>query len=746
MITKLLLERGYKSEASVQNFLNPQIDNLLDPYLLLDMDKAINRIRKAIENNEEIWLYGDYDVDGITSITILYKYFEYIGKKVRYYIPSRQEEGYGLNKESLLEIKASGARLVITVDCGITAIEEADYATEIGLDLIITDHHECQEVIPKAIAIVNPKRGDYPFKMLAGCGVAFKLVQALLKEQFSEFYPTVIDILALGTIADIVPLVEENRIFTKLGLDQMQTSSNYGIKALIREANLENKEINAGHIGFVIAPRINASGRIGNPKIAVEMFITNDKKQADAIAKSLSELNQQRQEQEKQIFIEAEAYIEKEIDLGKERILLVVGSGWHTGIIGIVASKLSEKYSRPSIILNVEGDYAKGSARSIEGISIFEVLSNFKNLFEKFGGHDQAAGLSLKSENLKKLKRALIAYGQEKIPNYQLILSKKVSGVLEPKMITHKLIEEIEQLKPFGLANPKPQFEFKNLTIEDYKRIGKKQNHLKMYVNDGNRIYEALAFNRGDMVSFLRKNDKINLLLTIEKNNFQNIETIQFLVQDMVKDRMPLSTTIDYRAQMAIYNFLKTETHLFYESKFTELQGFDIIFSRANANVLILYSYKDLITFKDYVLKNNVYKYTIHFNTFDRNEHRDEYLDVVFMPFSDTLQDIDKEIYGVHIPSKKLTFSEFVPDRNDLMNFYKKLSDNTGLSLVKLTKQMGYSFPKCLFCLDLLKEMDLYDSNVYGGLLDTKALTKPNRKIDLETIPLFVKLNTNWRK
>ncbi len=371
LITKLLLDRGFTTAEQVNSFFNPTINNLHNPFLFKDMALAVDRINQAIENHEKIWIYGDYDVDGITSITVMCRFFKHIGVEVAYYIPDRHDEGYGISHKGINLIHEAEGKLIITVDSGITAVTEVELAKSLGIDVIITDHHECQEVLPDAYAIINPKIEGYPFEMLCGCGVALKLVQALLGEGFESFLPYIVDIAALGTIADIVPLVDENRIITKLGLEQMKKSHIPGIRALIKEANLQGKEINAGHIGFIIAPRINASGRIGDPKIAVDMLLTENEQRAQEIARDLSELNSDRQAQERIILEEALKYIETDIDLEREKVLLVLGKSWHTGIIGIVASKLCDRYSRPVVILNVEDGIAKGSARSVEGISIF---------------------------------------------------------------------------------------------------------------------------------------------------------------------------------------------------------------------------------------------------------------------------------------------------------------------------------------------------------------------------------------
>ncbi|MCD4711942.1 MAG: single-stranded-DNA-specific exonuclease RecJ [Clostridiales bacterium] len=734
IVAQLLIERKLDTKEKVDRFLNPTLEDLHDPFLLSDMPLAFERIKLAIERKESIWIYGDYDVDGITSIVILSKYFEYVGHPANFYIPNRQDEGYGISEQGLEWIKSEGGELVITVDCGITAVEQARFASEIGLDLIITDHHECQDVLPDAVAVVNPKRGGYPFDMLAGCGVALKLTQAMLGEAFYSFYPNVIDIAALGTVADIVPLVDENRIITRIGLEYMMHTSNPGIQALISEANLTGKEITSGHIGFVIAPRINASGRIGNPSISVEMLLEDDYFKALEIAKKLSELNSERQAQEREIMEEAENYIQNSIDLDQARILLVIGENWHTGIIGIVASKLSERYSRPTVVLNIDGDSAKGSARSIEGISIYEVLFSFKHLFDKFGGHEQAAGLSLSLENVEILKHSLLEYGIQNIPKYKLVASRRVNGILKPHMVTHQLVDEIESLKPFGVGNPKPQFVFENLKIDDYRLIGKGQNHLKMVVNDGVRVYDALAFNKAESISALRKTDRIHLLLNLEKNNFMGVETIQLLVQDLIKDKMPIKEHLEAKVQNAIYEFYKINQTVSIDSKFTSVDTFDIMFHGACDWPLLVYSLEGLIEFKDYVMRSNITNYTIHFNHLVERERREGYLDVIFMPV---------EFGGesaFYIDGGR-SISSFIPNREDLVYFYKQSAGFKQTTLLVLADKLRMTQCKILFCLDLLNQMNLLNYEIFNSSLQLNFLPKPKNKMDLEQVPLFQSLS-----
>ncbi|OJV62159.1 MAG: single-stranded-DNA-specific exonuclease RecJ [Clostridiales bacterium 38-18] len=742
LITKLLLDRGLESESEVEMFLNPKIEDLRDPLLLLDMDKAVERVKTAITNRENIWLYGDYDVDGITSISILMKYFKAIGIVSNYYIPDRIDEGYGISNQGLETIVEKGGNLVITVDCGITAIEQAKYAKSIGLDLIITDHHEFQGDLPDALAVINPKRGDYPFKSLAGCGVALKLVQALTGDEFGNFYDQVIDIAALGTVADIVPLVDENRVITSIGLAKMPNTNNPGIQALIAEAGLVGKEINSGHIGFVIAPRINASGRIGNPSIAVDMLLEDDYFTALEIAKALSQLNSERQSQEREILESAEAYIQRHINLDLERILLIVGEDWHTGIIGIVASKLSDKYSRPTIILNSDGENAKGSARSIEGISIYDVLSNFSHLFEKFGGHEQAAGLSLKAANIPLLKEGLIRYAIAHIQEYMLVSQERVDGVLEPKMVTHDLVETIEHLKPFGMGNPKPQFVFNHLIIEDYKTIGKLQNHLKMVVNDGNRVYDALAFNRSEFMKHLRKNEEIHLLMTLEKNNFMGVETIQFLIKDMIKERMPVGEQLKRRLEASQYRYILESNNNPDTQHFTSIDSFDIIFSVPSKLPVLIYSEEGINKFKEAVLSRNFVDYTLHFNELNESESREGFWDIVIFPVK-----VDHAAAYIYFADAyHLDVLSHIPTREDLAIFYKLASQKRDAKLQQLNHRGTFSLVKCRLCLELLSQMQLLNYQLNGDLVTLEWLPRPEHKIDMEQLPWYRQIQERWRK
>ncbi|WDU84359.1 single-stranded-DNA-specific exonuclease RecJ [Caloramator sp. Dgby_cultured_2] len=393
--------------------MNPDLRLLYDPFLLKDMDRAIDRIDEAIKKREKIYIYGDYDVDGITSTAVLYRAFKKLGVDVSFYIPDRVNEGYGINREAIDHISSLDVDLVITVDCGISAIEEVEYAKEKGLDIIITDHHECKERIPNTIAI-NPKRHDcqYPFKGLAGCGVAFKLVQALFKFYDLQGYEEFLDLVAIGTIADIVDITDENRIIVKYGLEKILNSDKAGINAIKQVAGIKDK-ISTYNVAFQIAPRLNAAGRLSDAKIAVELFITNDNEKAMQIAKYLDQENKKRQQIEQEILDECIEKIQREIDLKRDRVIVLSSPNWHVGVIGIVASRIVERFNRPTILFYEEGETLRGSGRSIRGFNLYDNLVECKDLLVKYGGHELAAGLTIERSKLDDFRKRLNELAQK---------------------------------------------------------------------------------------------------------------------------------------------------------------------------------------------------------------------------------------------------------------------------------------------------------------------------------------------
>ncbi|MDF1617668.1 single-stranded-DNA-specific exonuclease RecJ [Petrocella sp. FN5] len=534
IIARLLINRGVDSKEAVYQYYNATTESFHDPFMLTDMSTAVERILRSRDNAEKIMVYGDYDVDGVTSTSILYMFLEELGCLVEYYIPDRHEEGYGINKEALTEVKERGFDLLISVDTGITAVKEVAYSNEIGLDVIITDHHECQEVLPSALAVINPKReGDkYPFKMLAGVGVTFKLIQALARTTGIENKIwKYLDLVAVGTVADIVPIYGENRTITKLAFMSMPTTWNKGLGALMKVSDLEGKKMTAGRIGYGIGPRLNAAGRIKHAKEAVELFILNDTKQCLKIAEALDQDNKNRQDLEKHIFEEAVALIETSSNHLDKKVIVVASKNWHHGVIGIVASKLVEKYYRPIIILSIKDGGASGSARSVEGFNIYMALKANAHLFDKFGGHEMAAGMSLEETNIEALEKGLNAYATKHMEKDVLIPKLKVDMVMKMEDINLELIDEIQKMEPFGIGNPEPTFICKG-PVNHIKRIGKDLNHLSLEVGSDSKI-KGVGFSLGEVTEWLDDGQLSECVCSLEINEWHQRKSPQMMVKDI---------------------------------------------------------------------------------------------------------------------------------------------------------------------------------------------------------------------
>ena len=533
LLASILVNRGIIDGEKINVFLNPTRKDFYNPFLMPDMEIAVKRIVKAIENKEKIMIYGDYDADGITSITVLKKYLNEIGLKTGEYIPNRLNEGYGLNKDAISKIYNDGYRLMITVDCGISGLEEVEYANSLGMEIIITDHHEPAEKLPEAIAVIDAKRKDnkYPFNQLAGVGVVFKLIQAIsteLKLEEKE-YLKYLDLVCIGTISDIVPLVDENRVIAKLGLKLIEKTKNIGLKTLLNIADL--KKIDSNAISFGVAPRINACGRMGFQEEALQLFLTEDSGEATKIAKRLVQFNQERQAKEKQIFEEVIEKIEKD-DKDKKCIVLAE-ENWHHGIIGIVASKITEIYYKPSILICLEGDKGKGSGRSIPGFDLYTALTKCSDYIEKFGGHSMAIGITIKKENFEKLKEAIEKYAQESnISDIMPIIN--IDKEINLKNINIEEVKSLELLEPFGEGNKMPLFLLRNLKIDSIRALSGGK-HLKLTLKQDNNIVDAIGFNMGDLSKEYLLGDKVDVVGTIEINSFGNKENIQINLKDIRK-------------------------------------------------------------------------------------------------------------------------------------------------------------------------------------------------------------------
>lgn len=532
--SKMLLVKGITTDEDVERFLNPSRLDFYDPFLMPDMEKAVDRIVKAISNDEKILIYGDYDADGITSSSILKRYFSDRNVEVGVYIPNRISEGYGLNKEAINKIADDDYKLIITVDTGITAIEQVEYAKELGIDIVITDHHEPSEKIPDAVAVVDCKRKDnkYPFRELAGCGVAFKLTQALSKKLEINENESLkfLDLACIGTISDIVPLVDENRTIAKLGLMLVKQARLVGLRELLKNAGY--KEINTTTIAFGISPRINACGRMGHQDIALELFLTNDPIKARELAGEVEMYNKQRQDVEKKISEEAIEMIEK---MGADDKAIVLGKeDWHHGVIGIVSSKITEKYYKPSILISFEGEEAKGSGRSIEGFDLHEALEKCNKYLTNFGGHTMAVGLSLKKKDFEDFKKEFLKYADDKISEDMLVSEILIDEEISSKDISLNDVRNLSLLEPFGEANTEPVFIYKNLKINAIRTLSDGK-HLKLSLIDENVEIDAIGFGLGNLASLYQIGDKVDIVGNIQINKFNNIEKVQMLLKDIRK-------------------------------------------------------------------------------------------------------------------------------------------------------------------------------------------------------------------
>lgn len=535
LLATILVNKNITTQKEIEEFLNPTRNDFFDPFLINDMDIAVERIRKAIETQEKVIIYGDYDVDGITSITVLKSFLKDVGLDVDYYIPNRLEEGYGLNKNAIDEIAKNKYTLMITVDCGISAIEEVDYANSLGIEVIVTDHHEPGEELPKALAVIDNKRKDskYPFRELAGVGVAFKVSQALAQSMNvkEEEYLKYLDIVCVGTISDIVPLISENRVITKLGIKLLKQTRNTGLKAIINSSGYS--QINSTTISFGVAPRINACGRMGKAEQALKLLLSKDIYEVNKLTQELNNYNRERQEIEKEIFESVLNKIEQN-NLDKNRTIVVGGEGWHHGVIGIVSSKITEKYFKPSILLSFEEDgTGKGSGRSIPGFDLHEALMKCENCLEKFGGHSMAVGLTLKKDKFEQFYEEFEKVAKEnKTENIVPIIN--VDAKIELNEIDKTVVEDLKQLEPFGEANKMPVFALKNIRIDSIRALSEGK-HLKLTLRDNNQIINAIGFNIGELANEYKIGDKVDLAGVLEINTFNGIDNLQINIKDIMK-------------------------------------------------------------------------------------------------------------------------------------------------------------------------------------------------------------------
>jgi len=538
-VARLLCLRGLGEPEIAARFLNPTLEHLYDPFLLADMRKAVERIERAIAQKERIAIHGDYDVDGITSTVILRRALEMLGGDCVHFIPERLKDGYGLQPAAIERLHAEGVHLIISVDCGIRATEATLRARDLGVDLIITDHHEPEGTLPPALAVINPKRADcsYPDKNLAGVGVALKVVQALCQRaDKTKWLPAFVKIAAIGTLADVVPLVGENRVIAKLGLQSLSKGRHtVGLRALLEASGLTGKTIDSYQVGFILAPRVNAAGRMSTPDIATRLLLATDEnaiEEARGLAQQLNEENLKRQAEEADLVAQAKKAIETDPAIGAHNVLVVGGEGWHRGVIGIAASKLVDAYHKPAIVLSIDGDVAHGSCRSIPAFDMLDGLERCAEFFLRFGGHKQAAGLTMEASKVPAFRARINAHADEVLEPDHLRPRLRIDGHLSLRQITPDLVDGLNAMAPFGLANPRPIFHAMPVEIVDGPRP-LKERHLKMTFRQDGRSFRAIAWRAAERAAFLTENRAgVNLAFSLEQNEFQGETYLELSVAD----------------------------------------------------------------------------------------------------------------------------------------------------------------------------------------------------------------------
>lgn len=541
-VARLLCQRGFADPDLALRFLNPTLEHLHDPMLLADMRVAVDRIMNAIARKERVAIHGDYDVDGVTSTVILRRALELLGADVVHFIPERLRDGYGLQPAAIDRLHADGVSLVVSVDCGIRGADAARRARELGVDLIITDHHEPDATLPPAFAVINPKRRDcqYPDKYLAGVGVALKLVQALCKQAGRESWlPGFVKIAAIGTLADVVPLVGENRVIAKIGLELLSRGPHkIGLRALLDVAGLTGKTIDSFNISFMVAPRINAAGRMSTPDIATRLLLAVDETMSEevrALAVQLDGENVRRQDEEAGIVAAAKKIVQTDPDIGARSILVVAGDGWHRGVIGIVASKLVDAFHRPAIVLSVEDGVARGSCRSIPQFDMLGALERCAHLLVQFGGHKQAAGLALEADRVREFRLAINDVADETLGPEDLMPRLRIDGDLTFRGITAGVASGVASLAPFGAGNPRPVFAARHVEIVDGPRM-LKERHLKMALKQDGRVFRAVAWRAAERREYLTEHGAaLDVAFSLEQNQYNGDTYLELTLADLRK-------------------------------------------------------------------------------------------------------------------------------------------------------------------------------------------------------------------
>lgn len=539
IVARILINRGVKTPEAARLFFHGGTADLYDPFLMKDMETAVDRVVSALRKQEKIIIHGDYDVDGITAVSMLYLFLRDLGGQITYYIPDRQQEGYGLSMGGIEESQRRGSSLIISVDCGITSVSEVELAKKLGIDTIISDHHEPGPSLPEASAILDPKQGDcqYPFSELAGVGVAFKLAQGILQRMNLEniYLERYLDLVAIGSAADIVPLVDENRILVREGLERLNRNGNEGIKALIETANFKRGAIRVGNIVFGLAPRINAVGRLGSAERAVRLLITRDYNQAINIAGVLEKENRRRKEIDNKTLNEALEIISRDYDSTRDSVIVLARENWHPGVIGIVASRIVERFYRPTVMITIEEGIGKGSARSIPGFDLFSAIRECSDLLEQYGGHKYAAGLSIRADRIDEFKERFDRTAAAVITPDDLIPKLDIDAEITLDQITPEVVRCLRDFAPYGSKNMKPNFLSYGLEIIGMPRIVG-SNHLKFKVRQPKSsgvVFDVIGFNLGHLLNVAENGVGVDMVYNIEENEWMNQINLQLCAKDL---------------------------------------------------------------------------------------------------------------------------------------------------------------------------------------------------------------------
>ena len=537
ILARLLINRGTKEALSARRFLKADLKDLRDPYIFQDMEKAVDKILKVINNNERILIYGDYDVDGLTSVALLFSILKELTTNLYYYIPNRFQEGYGLNEEAIDIAFKNNFKLIITVDCGISSICEIEKANNYGIDVIVIDHHQPQKDIPSAIAIINPKCDtNYPFKELAGVGVSFKVAQALYLKlgKNQDDLQNLLDYVALGSIADSVPFIDENRILIKHGIKMLNQTKKEGLKALIMGSGVNYGNLGTKEVNFSLAPRINAAGRLGDSKLALELLLTDSESKAEYLSRKLNEINKCRKEIGDNILKEARKLASVQVKEEDNKVLVLASENWNQGVIGIIASRLADEFNRPAIVISKKDEIAKGSGRSIDGFHLYNVLELCQDILINFGGHKLAAGITIKSNKIPEFKSRINEISQNFIKEDDLSSELKIDARISLGNINFGLVKDINILEPFGIGNPQPVFcSYKN-TISNWKLVGEKGQHLKLRIKEENRTLEGIGFKLSRLGNqIFSENKVVDLAFNIELNKWNGMENVQLNIKDI---------------------------------------------------------------------------------------------------------------------------------------------------------------------------------------------------------------------